>query len=424
MRRPRLRFVRAVLATSVLWFLGCSNPVTPTSPTLPETPGPVTAPPSGSVQYSAATLPKLDPAEPSHAYDINDAGTVVGSSHERMASQNGCCFSAERAVRWERGGIGALPVGGFHTFPNDTTRRYVHSVAHGVAPNGTIVGTLNEGSHGTGAFRLTQGGVLDTLRGFDLQGFSPWGTWAVAVNKAGVAAGWSGKPYYGGSNEHAVKWLPNGIMVDLHPSWAATSHATDVNEAGWVSGWVQSGHLGTLPVVWLPDGQLQLSSGALFPDAVAMGLNDLAQVVGADLVQSSADPAGDVFSLLGTATLWPQLVVGGALALLPCGGSTAHGELPGSAAFEISNLGRIVGTCRVVDPNGSSIDRAWTVRFINGAVGSFSFLPSRSSYTWARAVNACGTVVGYANSPSAGFEAVVWTRIDASGPSGVPVCDR
>lgn len=423
MRHPGLRVVRAVLATSVYWLLGCSNPATPTSPTPPESPRPVTAPPSGSVQYSVATLPELDPSKPSYAYDINDGGTGVGSSREDIATQNGCCISAERAVRWDGAGIAALPVGGFHMFPSDTTRRYVHSVAYGVAPNGTIVGTLHEGSHGTGAFRLTAGGVLDTLRGFDMQGLSPWGTWAVAVNKAGLAAGWSVKPHYGGSEQHAVKWLPNGIMVDLHPSWAATSAATDVNEAGSVSGWARSTHLGTLPVVWAPDGQLQVSSGALFPDAVAMGLNDLAQVVGGDLRYPSADPGGDVLGLFGTATLWPQLVVGGGLTLFPCG-STARGELPGSAAFEISNLGRITGTCRL-SLGASFVNRAWTARFVDGALGSYELLPSRFSMTWARAVNACGTVVGYGFDISGGGpDPLIWTRINTAGPSGAPVCDR
>jgi uncharacterized membrane protein len=206
-----------------------------------------------------------------------------------------------------------------------------------------------------------------------------------------------------GKQERAVRWSAAAAIVDLHPAWASSSRATDVNEDGWISGYAATQRNDTTAVLWSPDGVVVSLAGA---NSIAYGLNDLERAVGIDLNALS----GGYGTYDGFAVLWPPLGFGAPTVLHPCG--------PGnpSVGRELSNLGRIVGWCGA--PSGSGfVVNAWTTR----TVGAYEWLPvvSGTSLTLAYAVNACGTVVG-----SAAADAMIWTRINTSGPSGAPVCDK
>ena len=418
-----------VIGTVVFWsFLsGCTDPGVLPSSDLPAITGPSLAPSAGSVQYSAARLPTLTPALPSEAYDINDAGVIVGMSKHDL--------NGERAVRWNGRTITDLDIGGYTTFPPDTIRRLVESVAYGISPTGVIVGAMVAGGR-RGAFRLNVGGGLDTLRGLDtIYGISVFPTEAFAVNGKGTAVGYSTTTGNSANVPQAARWEPSGTFVDLHPSWALSSVATDINEGGWISGYavpkggiVGGGGVAGSPVavLWSPDGQPSTMLGALYQRSAGFGLDDKARVVGAEYHPSVTSPD---LNDDGFANLWPAAPSGGAIGLHPCGGTAQTGEQPVSVAVEISNLGRIVGWCKITLGSQLPPLRGWTVRLVNGVPGSYQFLPvidKGLTFTRARAVNGCGTVVGSVVlwNGTIGTEAMTWTRINTAGPSNAPVCDR
>lgn len=415
-----------VIGLVVFWtFLsGCTEPGVPQGSDLPAITGPSLAPSAGSVQYSAARLPTLTPGLPSEAYDINDAGVIVGMSKDDL--------DGERAVRWNGRTITDLDIGGYTTFPPDTTRFLVESVAYGISPTGVVVGAMVAGG-GRGAFRLNVGGGLDTLRGLDtIYGISVFPTEAVAVNGKGTAVGYSTTTGNSANVTHAARWGPSGTFVDLQPSWALSSVATDINEGGWISGYAvpKGGFSGgggvagsPVAVLWSPDDPPSTMVGALYQKSAGFGLDDKARMVGAEYHQV-ADLHTD-----GFANLWPAAPSGGAIALHPCGGAAQTGEPPVSVAVEISNLGRIVGWCNTKFAPQIPPVRGWTVRLVNGVPGSYQFLPvidKGLTFTRARSVNACGTVVGSVVlwNGGIGTEAMTWTRINTAGTSNAPVCDR
>jgi uncharacterized membrane protein len=193
------------------------------------------------------------------------------------------------------------------------------------------------------------------------------------------------------------------VIVDIHPGWATSSYATDVNMDGWISGFAEDARTGlSKAVVWSPSGAVvTLGTVPGFPgDHKAYSLNQAVEVAGVAYQTQTSWPPKAV------SWLPPPFPFG--KEILPC---ASPPNQPGvaSVAFGISNLGRTVGWC-------GTPSRAWTSR-----QGSGQLLPNWPGAQWAvaNAVNTCGTAVGVTS-----FDADVWTRVNASGPSGAPVCDQ
>lgn len=329
------------------------------------------------------------------AFDINDVGVIVGSSS----------IGEIRAVKWQSQAVADLGVpGGYLVFPGELSPSQVHSSARGIGATGIIVGTRWKEEDGTtvlerwGAFRWTAAAGVDSLPGLAAApGLSTRRTGALAVNGQGTAVGYSETAT---GRVHAVRWTAAGAIVDIHPAWAASSSASDINEEGWISGHA-SGRGGTEAVVWTPGG-VPIPLGLVAHRSDALGINDSVQTVGLAVTQSGT---GNVY----LAVLWPTPAPAAGTVIFPCLQSSGF-----TVAKEISNLGRIVGGCRI----GSDYRRAWTRH-----KGSSELLPifpvAGPTFAQANAVNTCGVAVGRVDA-----EAVVWTRINTSGPSGAPVCDK
>jgi probable HAF family extracellular repeat protein len=398
-RHRRLRSAHA--APLLLLAAGCGGPTEPAGATASEATVPSFAS-GGTVQYSVTTLPRLPGSIHAGAFDLNDAGVVVGWSNV------GNIGSRHRAVMWRQGVVVDLGLaGGFHQVPGEPDSSFVQSDARGIGPTGVIVGSWRKYGTGPsvperrGAFRWTLGSGVDSLLGFDTAyALSKRFTEAFALNGQGTVVGYSTTA---AMQEHAVRWTAKGAVVDIHPAWASTSRATDINLQGWISGYATIGTQDTVALLWPPKGPPVPLGTAAFPNSLGYGLNDSARVVGA-----AFNPAPGGVGFYGRfAALWPPFGAGAGTVLYPCGDDQA------GVAFEISNLRRLVGWCVLA---GSA--RAWTAR----AGGSYQILPNplaTASAAVAYAVNGCGTATGYA-----GVDAVVWTRINPSGPSGAPVCDQ
>lgn len=160
------------------------------------------------------------PDRVSYAYDINDAGRIVG------LSING---GEMRAVTWSGGQITFLP-----TFSD----RAIQSVARGINRSGTIAGeslapNVNAvrpvyWSNGAPRELATLGGSLGSV---------------FRVNDAGYGAGIAN---VADATLHAALWTPEGEIVDL----GAQAAATDINNGGRIVGYTFSG-ISPKPALWV-----------------------------------------------------------------------------------------------------------------------------------------------------------------------------
>jgi probable HAF family extracellular repeat protein len=150
----------------------------------------------------------------SGAFDINEAGEVVGNS-------------SFRAFRWTSGAgmqnLGVLP--GFD-----------FSGATGISNNGHIVGYCSEGAISR-SFLWTSGGGMQDLG--DLPGGNDEGQ-ALGVNDSGQVVGWSSGSPSGGSR--AYIWTSGGGLTDLNDRVTASGFgwslmvASAINNAGQIVG--------------------------------------------------------------------------------------------------------------------------------------------------------------------------------------------
>jgi uncharacterized membrane protein len=185
-----------------------------------------------------------------HAYAINNAGTVVGWAKKFFgdASNNG--FLGERAVRWDASGTVATEL----DILNTDNHGYTDSFAWAINNAGTAVGFVGKFSSdgrtllGSRAARWDASGTALTELGFlntATNGYTA--CYANAINSAGTIAGYAEKYSSDGGTKlgnRAVAWGADGVAVDLNTIlsssdaalWTLTG-AGAISDTYWVTGY-------------------------------------------------------------------------------------------------------------------------------------------------------------------------------------------
>lgn len=197
----------------------------------------------------------------SHAYGINDAGTVVGDSWtltERPA-----------ATVWDSGRLVRLPA-----LPGEQA-----SVAYDINSDGLVVGRSTDSA--TGRHRAVAWWGSKLIELVDLGGGS---CEALAVNGSGVIVGSSATV---DGQMHAVLWQ-DGRLQDLGTLGGARSVARAVNASGQVAGWSTTAEGRIHAFLWA-DGCMADLGTLGGSRSQAHGLSDLGQVVGWSTCPSSEE---------------------------------------------------------------------------------------------------------------------------------------
>lgn len=201
----------------------------------------------------------------------------------------------------------------------------------------------------------------------------------------------------------AFRWSLGGGFVDLHPAGYYESKAEDIDGSGNIVGWVRTNAGSYRAFRWRGNNQGQQVLGTLGGgNSRGYAIAHSQEMVG------SADVAGNTPHAF-------RHTVNGAMSDL---------NLGRAEAFDISELGRIVGWRRVLlsAPFGSSPGALAPTSYI-GAFASYNgssvVLPSVSgpyATRYAYGTNLCGDVVGTSVATDGKTHAVHWHR-------GIGICD-
>ena len=228
-------------------------------------------------------LGKLEPTNelaPSHAYDINATGQVVGVSSVELPPGGGAFITGPN-------GVGMTNLG---------TLGGPYSQAYGVNDAGQVVGTSDTAERSQHAFITGPNGVnmidLGTLGG----SYSA----ANGINATGQVVGESSTA---GGNAHAFITGPNGVgMIDLGTLGGSQSFAEGINAAGQVVGTSDTAEGSQHAFITGPNGvgMTDLNSLVSLPAGVVLvganGINNLGQVV---VVGTIPEPATYALMLAG-----------------------------------------------------------------------------------------------------------------------------
>lgn len=198
---------------------------------------------------------------------------------------------------------------------------------------------------------------------------------AQAINDAGQVVGTSSSFDPGGSPQttwHAFIWNPGSGMVELGTLGGASSWAYGINNSGQVVGYAQIAAGGSHAFLWTTGGGM-VDLGTLGGDGSrAYGINNSGKVVGV-----AQNAAGDWRAFSWTAGV----------------GMEDLGTLGGneSAARGINDTGAVVGSAR----NGSGQQHACL--WVPGEPILDLGIPIGGYYSYARAINSHGDIVGVAD---------------------------
>lgn len=171
----------------------------------------------------------------SHADAINDSGTAVGFSDMDLFDR--------RAVRWD---AGSTAVTALDQLPGGTIARAIAINAGGTAVGYSNTGGMNP-DEDFRAVRWDAGGTTATALGnLGISSYGASDTRAYAINDVGITVGYARKYDALGQGStlarRAVYWGLDNMAVELssliHPAsgWLYLTHATDISNSGWVTG--------------------------------------------------------------------------------------------------------------------------------------------------------------------------------------------
>jgi uncharacterized membrane protein len=271
---------------------------------------------------------------------VNNLEHVTGYSYV----YSGNLFLTGQGFTWQKGELKALPL--LSGWPG--------AFAFGINDRDQVVGTANNVD---GSGNIIQTAVLwDHGQPVNLGGLQPGAiSEALDVNIWGVVVGASNPGYtpvvwYGGT-AHALPLLPgedNGV-------------AQEINALGVIAGY-QYSDTNSIPCLWYWNGTgyTAVNLGTLGGDyGAALGINNFTQVAGYTLY------AGNIH---GPGFLWDHQNGLQALPLLP---PDTDGD-----AYNINNLGQIVGESQVYDNSGNFVSQRSAIWENGTVIGLQSLVPA------------------------------------------------
>jgi probable HAF family extracellular repeat protein len=203
--------------------------------------------------------------ESSEAYDINNAGTIVGDYMNGLGDPLGFLFV--NASFWT-----SLSVEGNYGDARAVNESHepVGSAEFGALP--MVVHAYINGPFGVGDIDL------GTLPFPDPEAAEELSSAALDVNDVGQVVGWSDTDLSGSNNSHAVLW-ENGTVVDLGTLGGSRSQATGINSKGQVVGWSTTNDAETHAFLW--ENGVMIDLGTLGgSSSQAQDINEVGQIVG------------------------------------------------------------------------------------------------------------------------------------------------
>lgn len=305
----------------------------------------------------------------SHAYGINGAGVVVGTSG--VAGGTG-----PRGFVWKNGkmtGLNALGGG--------------VSEAFAINDSGVIVGASTTKSGARRAVRWKDGKILNlgTLGGRNSE--------ARAINESGAIVGWSETS---GGHRHAFIWK-NGVMTDIGTLGGPSSGANGINRGGAVVGQSTTASGERHAFRW-KDGVIRDLGAMGRQYSFASAINTKGQIVGA--IGPTQDAVGEELDFAS-----PFIYYQENMSLLP-----TKSQRVTTFPRAISPTGIVVG--QGFDTGDEPRDEtAWYVE--NGVGGVLpTLVPSTQpdNHAGAEGVNRAGTIVGFSKAQNGNYHAVLWRR--------------
>jgi len=318
-------------------------------------------------------LGNLGGPQSAQAYDINDAGQVVGYATNAAGAQ--------RAFLWQNGAMSDLgTIGGSA------------SVANALNNVGQVVGysRISSGNFTTEAF-LWQNGVMTNL---GVGTATP-----NEINDSGQVVGTRN------STSHGFIWQ-NGVVTDIGDFGGGGSTANDINNNGLVVGAAltsQSGPvIGPLYHAYLWQNGVMTDVGVLpgMEESGASAINSSGQIVGSS---DTLDP--ETYEVTSKSFLYS----GGVMTALPVPSTESY-------AGDINDSGQVVGTMRA--GGGSSNYHAYV--YSGGVATNLnSLIPAGSGFHLisAQGINNAGQIVGYAYDSLGHYHAFLLNPNNVNTPS-------
>ena len=332
------------------------------------------APRGAAPSYIVTDLGTFGTVQSAQAFDVNDAGQVVG-------------IAGNRAFLWQSGTKTALG-----TLANGSA-----ASASGINEAGQVVGyaALTTPPSGTHAALWSSGTITDLTPEVPVN----QGAAATAVNEAGQVVG---NISYG----TAFLWQNNALTF-LGDLGGGFSFANDINDAGVVVGSSYTSQMTPLglmqhPFVWKDGVMTDLGLLAGAEDGGAAAINNLGQIVGSS---GRTDP--DTYESFYNAFFYSS---DGGMTKLPVPSSEAY-------AGDINDAGVVVGSMRA--GGGVSNFHAWV--YIDGVVTNLNTLVPAGiglHIAYANAINNAGQIAATAFDAQGHYHAVLLTP--GVGPPPTP----
>jgi probable HAF family extracellular repeat protein len=335
--------------------------------------------PRGAVpSYSVTDLGTFGTIQSAEAFEVNDAGQVVGRA-------------SNRAFLWQNGSkIDLGTLGG------------PAAVAMALNEGGQIVGysRLSTSSNLSHAVRWANGTITDLTP--DLASSDT--SWATGINESGQIVG---------NINYSIAFLwENGARTSLGHLGGGSSFASDINDSGLVVGSSYTSDMTPLglmqhPFVWQNGVMTNLGLLEGDEDGGAAAINSSGQIVGSS---GRTDP--DTYESFYRAFLYSN----GVTTAIPVASTEVH-------AGDINDSGAVVGSMRA--GGGFSKFHGWI--YIDGVVTNLNHLIPQNSglhIAYANAINNAGQIAATAFDAQGRYHAVLLTPGTAPPPSpGVTIFD-